>query len=71
MQKLTVPVDLIWGEKDPWEPVEEARRWAMTLACVRSLALIPDAGHCPHDEAPEQVNALLLKHLALGQSIAT
>ena len=71
MQKLKAPVDLIWGEKDPWEPVEEASRWFKTLACVRSLSLIPDAGHCPHDEAPDQVNALLLKHLALEASAET
>ena len=28
MQKLTIPVDLIWGEKDPWEPVTEAKKWS-------------------------------------------
>ena len=54
MKGLTVPVDLIWGEQDPWEPIAEARRWAKTLSCIRSLEVIPDAGHCPHDEAPEQ-----------------
>jgi len=68
MQKLKAPVDLIWGEQDPWEPLEEARRWAKTLTCVRSLAVIPEAGHCPHDEAPARVNSVLLKHLALGHS---
>jgi len=66
-----VPVDLIWGEQDPWEPIVEARQWAETLACIRSLAVIPDVGHCPHDEAPDAVNSLLLKHLALGQSAAS
>jgi len=68
MQKLEAPVDLIWGEQDPWEPVAEARHWARTLTCIRSLSVIPEAGHCPHDEAPDPVNALLLKHLALGAS---
>ena len=64
MQKLTVNVDLIWGEQDPWEPIAEARRWAETLACIRSIAVIPEAGHCPHDEAPDYVNSVLLKQLA-------
>tara|TARA_Y200000002_G_scaffold61518_1_gene46737 strand:+ start:3855 stop:4775 length:921 start_codon:yes stop_codon:yes gene_type:complete len=59
MEELTVPVDLIWGEKDPWEPIAEARRWAQTLNCIRSLEVIPGAGHCPHDEAPDQVNPVL------------
>ena len=48
-------VDLIWGERDPWEPIAEAKRWAQTLGCIRSLGVIPNAGHCPHDEAPEAV----------------
>ena len=59
MEELTVPVDLIWGDKDPWEPIAEARRWAQTLNCIRSLEVIPGAGHCPHDEAPDQVNPVL------------
>tara|TARA_B100000927_G_scaffold31052_1_gene22702 strand:- start:246 stop:1166 length:921 start_codon:yes stop_codon:yes gene_type:complete len=63
MEELTIPVDLIWGEQDPWEPVAEARRWVRTVTCIRSLAVIPEVGHCPHDEAPDQVNSVLLKHL--------
>ena len=71
MQELTLPVHLIWGEQDPWEPLPEARRWADTLACVQSLHVISGAGHCPHDEAPDMVNRLLLERLALGQSQST
>ena len=59
MEELKLPVDLIWGERDPWEPIAEAERWAMTLNCVQSLSVVQNAGHCPHDEAPEQVNPLL------------
>ena len=59
MQDLSIPVDLIWGEKDPWEPLPEARRWSETIGCVRSLSVIRGAGHCPHDEAPGQVNEVL------------
>ena len=68
MAELRLPVDLIWGEKDPWEPLPEAKRWTETLACVHSLNVIPSAGHCPHDEAPQQVNHLLLERLAQAQS---
>ena len=68
MRQLEVPVDLIWGERDPWEPLREAQRWCESLNCVRSLTVIPGAGHCPHDEAPSQVNSLLLKHLSCGYS---
>ena len=59
MDGLKLPVDLIWGEQDPWEPIAEAARWSRTLSCVQSLSVIPNAGHCPHDEAPDQVNPVL------------
>ena len=67
MEQLSLPVHLIWGERDPWEPLPEARRWAETLACVQSLRVIPGAGHCPHDETPELVNPLLLERLAMKE----
>ena len=60
MDNLSVPIDLIWGEKDPWEPLAEAKNWAETIPTVRSLQVITGAGHCPHDEAPETVNQRLL-----------
>ena len=59
MENLDVPVDLIWGEHDPWEPITEAKRWKRTLNCIQSLSVIHNAGHCPHDEAPDQVNQVL------------
>ena len=40
MEELTIPVDLIWGEKDPWEPLDEARRWKHNINCIRSLTVI-------------------------------
>ncbi len=55
------PVHLIWGEKDPWEPVEEAQKWFETFDCIKSLEIIQNAGHCPHDEMPEIVNPILEK----------
>ena len=67
MEQLSLPVHLIWGERDPWEPLPEARRWAETLTCVQSLHVIPGAGHCPHDETPELVNPLLLERLAMKE----
>ena len=55
------PVHLIWGEKDPWEPVKEAEKWSKTFNCIESLEIIANAGHCPHDEMPEKVNPILEK----------
>ena len=70
MGNLTVPVDLIWGEKDPWEPLAEAMNWAETIPTVRSLQVITGAGHCPHDEAPEMVNQQLLRRVQEHASAA-
>lgn len=61
MKNLDLPVDLIWGENDPWEAIDEAKLWAKSISCVRSLEIINGAGHCPHDECPEKVNNHLLK----------
>jgi pimeloyl-ACP methyl ester carboxylesterase len=61
MEELSVPVDLIWGEQDPWEPITEAQRWADSISCVQSIHTINGAGHCPHDEKPTETNIHLMK----------
>ena len=57
---LNTNIDLIWGEKDPWEPINEAEKWLQEFDCVKSLAIIKNAGHCPHDENPEEINKIIL-----------
>ena len=59
MKNMKNPVYLIWGEKDPWEPIKEAKNWLKNFECIKSLDIIPNAGHCPHDEMPEKVNPIL------------
>ena len=61
LKEMNTSVHLIWGEKDPWEPVKEAQKWFKTFGCIKSLDVISDAGHCPHDEMPEKVNPILIK----------
>ena len=61
LKEMNTSVHLIWGEKDPWEPVKEAQKWFTTFECIKSLDIISDAGHCPHDEMPEKVNPILIK----------
>ena len=60
LKDLSIPVHMIWGEADPWEPVEEAKEWKQNYDCIQSLLVIPRAGHCPHDESPKEVNEQLL-----------
>jgi pimeloyl-ACP methyl ester carboxylesterase len=63
LAELDMPVRMLWGEADPWEPVAEAERWATLYPCIRELVVLPGLGHCPHDEAPDQVNPILLRWL--------
>ncbi len=60
LANLSLPVHMIWGEADPWEPIKEAREWEKNYDCIQSLLVIPHAGHCPHDESPKEVNKQLL-----------
>ena len=61
LKEMNTSVHLIWGEKDPWEPVKEAQKWFKTFECIKSLDVISDSGHCPHDEMPEKVNPVLIR----------
>ena len=61
MHELNIPVDLVWGKKDPWEPISEAHNWKETIPCIESMSVIAQAGHCPHDETPNEVNLVLTK----------
>ena len=62
MSHLQIPIHLIWGERDPWEPLNEAIRWKNEIKSIQSLSIIKGAGHCPHDECPESTNEILTRH---------
>ena len=57
--KINAPIQLIWGEKDPWESLDEAKEWRNKFKNIKRLDVIRDAGHCPHDENPEETNYLV------------
>ena len=56
--QLTRPLLMLWGEADPWinarERGEKFRQYHPQLT-----EFYLRAGHCPHDELPDQVNELL------------
>ena len=58
--KVDAPIQLIWGEQDPWESLSEARNWENKYKNIKRLDIIKNAGHCPHDENPEETNNLIL-----------
>ncbi len=60
---LHLPVRMIWGGDDPWESPQEAQHWANEFPAIQELRVLEGLGHCPHDEAPELVNPILLEWL--------
>lgn len=58
LEKLPCRALLLWGENDPWEPIDLGRKLA-DYPCVDRFVTIENAGHCPQDEAPEIVNPAL------------
>lgn len=59
LARLPCEAILLWGERDPWEPIELGRA-LQRFPCVKEFIPIPKAGHCPQDEVPEVINPLLL-----------
>ena len=56
---LTMPMLLIWGQKDKFVPPVLARQFAQYNENLQ-LHSMEDVGHCPHDERPELVNQVIL-----------
>ena len=59
---ISIPILLIWGLQDRMIPPSQARAIAELNTNLKLIEL-ENAGHCPHDEYPEQFNSLLLDWL--------
>ncbi|CAD5916167.1 Pheophytinase, chloroplastic [Planktothrix tepida] len=58
LHQLSCPLLLIWGEGDPWMNCRErSHKFHQYYPQLQEYFL--QAGHCPHDEVPEQVNDLI------------
>lgn len=57
---LNMPMLLMWGRNDRMIPPHLARQFT-ALNSNLELVELDNAGHCPHDECPEQVNQILLE----------
>ena len=62
-RQLDVPVKLVWGDRDPFFPVERAKAMVSTFPNA-SIDIIEGAGLFSHEEAPAQVAAALLPTLS-------
>lgn len=58
LSQLTCPLLMLWGEGDPWMNCRErGAKFREYYPALTEHYL--KAGHCPHDEVPEQVNGLM------------
>ncbi|MGF1460748.1 MAG: alpha/beta fold hydrolase [Leptolyngbyaceae cyanobacterium] len=56
--QMTAPLLLLWGEGDPWmDTHRRSEQFRQHYDKVKEHFL--QAGHCPHDEVPQQVNQLI------------
>ncbi len=61
--RLQAPLLLLWGIRDPWINAVGRRGQFQRHAPSATSEVVLQAGHCPHDEVPDQVNAALLQWL--------
>jgi len=61
--ELTAPLLLLWGIRDPWINAPGRRSTFQRHAPAATTEVVLEAGHCPHDEVPDQVNQALLQWL--------
>lgn len=58
LKKMQCPLLILWGERDPWiNARDRGVKFRQYYPQLREHYL--EAGHCPHDEVPEKVNALI------------
>jgi pimeloyl-ACP methyl ester carboxylesterase len=64
LPRLECPVLALWGGADPWLPVGSGMHPGTEFHKFASkdfeLVVLDGVGHCPHDEAPDEVHSIIL-----------
>jgi len=63
LDRLTMPVRILWGAEDRWQPTTYAQRLAGDIPDAE-LVIIPKAGHFVIEDAPERVTEEILDVLS-------
>ena len=61
--QLQAPLLLLWGIRDPWINAAGRRSAFQRHAPAHTTEVVLEAGHCPHDEVPDQVNRAMVEWL--------
>ena len=68
LNQMSCPLLMLWGEGDPWMNTrEKGAKFRQHYPQLTEHYL--QAGHCPHDEIPEEVNELM-KSWVLAKTVA-
>lgn len=64
---IQAPILALWGGDDPWTPVDKGmhpgNEFGRYAESDFRLEVIAGAGHCPHDEEPDKVHAIMIPWL--------
>lgn len=63
LERIVAPTYVVAGADDPSTPPEHAARIAARIPGAR-MAVVADAAHLANVEHPDEINALILRHLA-------
>lgn len=61
-KNIRVPMLIIWGEKDPWMPLDYFQKVVQAFPKAKTV-LIRNCGHAPQEECPSEVNRAVLQFL--------
>jgi len=65
LDRIATPTVVLWGEEDRWVPIALGR--ALASGITRSAFVsVPHAGHSVQEEAPDEVNHLVIRFLKDG-----
>jgi pimeloyl-ACP methyl ester carboxylesterase len=65
LPRVQAPTLVVWGDDDRWIPIAHADLFVAAIPGARKV-VIPDCGHVPQEEKPEEVSRLLLEFLSAG-----
>jgi len=65
IERIAAPTLIVWGERDRLLPKSMAEKYMRKIKNSRYV-MIPEAGHLPHEESPEDFNTVVLDFLRGG-----
>jgi pimeloyl-ACP methyl ester carboxylesterase len=63
LPNVQCPVLALWGSRDPWTPVDSGKHPGSQFSRYSKnfeLIVVEGAGHCPHDECPDEIHSHMI-----------